>query len=364
MECTKSTFRLEITWSTILDQGTVVEMFGDREARHYQITAKNQVIQALKDGFRRICVVLPTGAGKSLTSGLVFACPEMREFLKIPADQPIRILFIAHRQRLLSQAEELYAQESGIMILRQSSASDIPENLKFDIVCMDECHHESTVSIQLKLEKISQVPFIGLTATQVRSDSTLIKFDKFVEPLTREEAVEQGFLAKSNLFSFIDSPSREHSDMVLDIIELKKDIVGQAMVFVRTKAEALKLTAAINKLGYVARSLVDISEKVLNGELKSFENKEYQFAVSCNKLGEGVDIKGCESVIIGRTLQSYPLLTQIIGRSARPDCESNVFEIINPLSNSNLDATALISPEVHEVWYKVRGQWRSNIARA
>ena len=338
-------------------------MFGNREARHYQIAAKNQVIQALKDGFTRICVVLPTGAGKSLASGLVFACPEMREFLKIPAARPIRILFIAHRKRLLSQAEELYAQESGIMILPQSSTSPIPDDLEFDIVCMDECHHESTLSIQLKLDKISRVPFIGLTATQLRNDSTLIKFDKFVEPLSREDAVKQGFLANSKLFSFIDNPSRAHSEMVLDIIKLKENIVGQAMVFVRTRAEAVSLTAAINKLGKTARALVDISEKELNTQLKSFENREYQFAVSCNKLGEGVDVKGCESVIIGRTLQSYPLAMQIIGRSSRPDCDSNIFEIIDPLSNVNLDVSILISPESHEVWYKVRGEWRSNITR-
>lgn len=339
------------------------ELFGGREARHYQISAKNQVIAALKEGAQRICVVLATGAGKTFTSGLIFACPEMREFLKIPAEKPIRVLFIAHRHRLLSQAEAAYACESNIEIITQSSAGVIPDDLEFDIVCIDECHHESTLSIQMKLSKISRVPIIGLSATPVRNDNTLIKFDKFIEPLTREQAVEQGFLARSKLFSFIDNPSRDHTDMVLDIIKLKSD-VGQSMIFVRTKSEAKNLTTAINKLGLAARALIDMSESALNEQLVDFENKLYQFAVSCNKLGEGVDIKGCESVIIGRTLKSYPLLCQMIGRSSRPDCESKVYEIINPLSNSNLDATVLISPELHEVWYKVRGQWRNNITTA
>jgi len=42
------------------------------------------------------------------------------------------------------------------------------------------------------------------------------------------------------------------------------------------------------------------------------------------------------------------LLNQIIGRAARPDSECQVFELINPLSGSNLDTTVVVgTPKRH-----------------
>jgi superfamily II DNA or RNA helicase len=360
--------------------------FGGRQARVYQVAARNEVITALEEGHERICVVLPTGAGKTLTAGLIIDAPDLRKVLNIPANQPIRVLMIAHRHRLLKQAADSYAEVEGFHVLKDdeykatpmcagytgvctdnilfttlSTFGTIPNDLRWDIAFLDEAHHEAMLTFQYKLEQVSKTPIIGLTATPSRADGVLCKFSKFVETLSREDAVAAGFLADSSVYSFIDSPAREHVDMVMDIVELKQKDLGQTMVFVRTKHEAVDLQQRLAALKLTSVALVNVKEKTLNAELIKFEKGEVQFVISCNKIGEGTDVKGCESIIIGRTTQSLPLLNQLIGRSARPDCESKIFEIINPLSNSNLTASDVVDPHHHEIWYKVRHQWRHQV---
>lgn len=361
--------------------------FGGRPARVYQVAARNETVDALREGHERVCVVLPTGAGKTLTAGLIMDAPDLREVLNIPVGQPIRVLMIAHRHRLLKQAADSYALVPGIRVLKDdeykttamcasvtpaassdnilfttlSTFGSIPKDLRWDIAFLDEAHHEAMLTFQYKLEQISKTPIVGLTATPDRADGTLCKFSKFVETLSREDAVAAGFLADSSVYSFIDSPAREHVDMVMDIIELKRAVLGQTMVFVRTKHEATDLQKRITALKLSAVALVNIKEVSLNAELTKFEKGTVQFVISCNKIGEGTDVKGCESIIVGRTTQSLPLLNQLIGRSARPDCESKIFEIINPLSNSNLTASDVVDPHHHEIWYKVRHQWRHQV---
>ncbi len=350
-----------MTHHTMTDS-QVNEVFGEKSARWYQIAARNQVREALAAGHKRICVVSPTGTGKTMTGGLILVDDGIRELLNVDDGQPMRVLFACHRHRLLTQAEQTYADQEGIEVITQSIASPIPEGIKFDLVLVDECHHEATMGFQRRLEQLTQAPIIGLTATVDRADFRLLKFSIFIEPLTREEAVQQGYLAESDIHSFIDSPTRDPIDLAEEIIANHHSTMGQIMVFVRTRAQAHLLTQKIQNLGLTARALVDMSEARLNDSLSEFEKKEIQYVVSCMKIGEGVDVKGCDGVMIVRSLRSMGLLNQMIGRAARIGSDCRIYELINPLSNQNLSATAVVGqPRSHHAYYKVRGEWRTQV---
>lgn len=339
----------------------VTELYGDKEVRWYQQAVRNQVRKALKEGFRNILVIQPTGTGKTISSAIILIDDEIRKLVGVKANEAIRVLFVSHRHRLLSQAEATYAHEENIEILTQSIQSPLPKDAKFHLVIVDEAHHEATLSFQLQLEALCKAPIIGLTATPDRNDGRLCKFDYFIEPLTRQEAVEQGFLAETNIHTYVDSPDRSHVDICLDIIAWQGDTMGQTMVFCRTKEDGMKMLLGIRALGYTAELLVDISEKELNKKLAEFEQKKHKFSISCMKLGEGVDVKGCEEVMIARTLKSLGLLNQIIGRAARPDSCCVVREIINPLASDNISALDVVGvPQTHDMHYKVRGEWRTH----
>jgi len=339
----------------------ITEMYGDKEMRWYQIASRNQAIQALQQNIKRILIVQPTGSGKTLTIVSSLSHPDFRKALSVKGNRSLRVLFIAHKHRLLSQAEKTFVDGCNVDLITQSAFSDIPQNIieeGWDITIIDEAHHEAMMSIQLQLEHIGDKPVIGLTATPDRADGCVIKFETIINPISREQAVAEGWLAETELNTFVDTPTRDKTEVIKDMINNYGHEMGQTMVFVRTKAEVQRISDFLNESGYVSIALTNQTEKQLDVVLDQFSAGDIQFIVNCNKINEGVDVAGCTDVILGRQFGSYPQLNQVIGRAARPDSECRVWELINPLSGTNLDTTVVVgTPARHRLIAKSRGEW-------
>lgn len=346
---------------TTLSEDHIQEFFGDREIRWYQIASRNAVAKALEEGKNRILVKLPTGAGKTLTIACSMSYEPIRRALGVTDGRKLRVLFIAHKHRLLTQAEQTFVDSNDVELILQSVFSDIPQAVLdsgWDVTIQDECHHEAASTFQYKLEKLGDRPIIGLTATDNRSDGMLIKFEEIIEPLTREQAVAEGYLAPTKIHSFMDVPSGDKLNVLNDIFENFAHQFGQTMVFVKTKKEVQAITTSLSNLGYTAIGVLNQSEKELDTILNRFSAGEVQFIVNCNKINEGVDVKGCTDVVLGRQFGSYSQLNQVIGRAARPDSDCNVWELVNPLSGRNLDTTVIVgTPESHRLVSKEGGKW-------
>jgi superfamily II DNA or RNA helicase len=332
-------------------------LFGDKKSRWYQVAAKNGVEDALDEGVMRILIVHPTGAGKTVTSGLVFSSDRVRRALNVPATRKLRLLFITHKERLLTQAERAYADASNIEFIPHSAFQDIPANLDWDIACIDEAHHEAMLTIQYQLDKLGDKPIIGLTATPDRADGMLIKFERIIEPITREEAVAQGYLAKTYINSILDAPSKFKIDVTKRIINEFGPEFGQTMMFFRTQYEVREINDYLLSLGYKSIAVLGQTGKQLDVILDDFSAGKHQFVVNCNRINEGVDVVGCSDVYLGRQFGSYPQLNQVIGRASRPDSKCIVWELINPISK-NLDTTVVVgTPQRHRLISKRGNNW-------
>lgn len=333
-------------------------MYGDKSVRWYQVAALHGVEQALQAGNTRILVEQPTGTGKTITSGLIFSSDRVRKALGVKSSKPLRLLFISHKHRLLSQAEKTYADASNVDFIPQSAFVDIPERLVWDIACIDEAHHEAMQTIQYRLEKLGRKPIIGLTATPDRADGMLIKFEVIINPISREQAVEQGYLAPTYLNSIVDTADQDKVPVTKLIVDRFGKEFGQMMMFFRTKKEVVAVNDYLIKEGYNAVSIMTQSNQEVDDILNDFSDKKIQIITNCNKINEGVDVKNCTDVFLGRSYGSYPQLNQVIGRAARPDCDCRVWELINPLSGRNLDTTVVVgTPERHRLISKRKGKW-------
>lgn len=341
---------------------TSVEFYGDKQMRWYQIAAINQTIQALEHGEKRIAIILPTGAGKTLTFACLLNNPHLRNILNVQPDTKLKVLFIAHNHRLLTQAERTFIDESNVELILQSSQSNIPDDVissGWDICVIDECHHEATANIQYKLDHISSKPLIGLTATPIRADNYIIKFSTLVNPISREQTVKEGYLSPTYLYSVVTPPSKSKSDIVKDLLTTYAEKMNGTLIFMRTKQEVTEINDHLISMGYKSVAAINQTKNELDDILNDFSDEKIQFIVSCNKLGEGIDIKNCSCVVLGRTIGSYPLLNQIIGRAARPDCDCHVYELVNPLAKNNLDATVVTgTPKEHRLIFHRSGKFQ------
>lgn len=336
----------------------LVVMYGEKEVRWYQIASLHQTEAALERGVKRILVEQPTGCGKTLTSGLIFSSDRVKKACGVKPGKKLRLLFVAHKHRLLTQAEQAYADASGVQFIPHSAFQDIPKNLVWDVACIDEAHHEAMQTIQFRLDRMGKKPIIGLTATPDRADGMLIKFEVIVNPISREQAVKEGWLAPTYLNSIVDTPHRDKVPVAKMIFDEYGHEFGQMMMFFRTKAEVREMNDYLIDQGKRSIAILDQSNSALDHTLNEFSAGRIQFVLNCNKINEGVDVKGCTDVFLGRSYGSYPQLNQVIGRASRPDSDCRVWELINPLSGRNLDTTVVVgTPERHRLISKRKGVW-------
>ena len=339
---------------------TQLSSMENKTIRWYQEESCNEVLKSLQEGAKRILIELPTGAGKTFTSKIIFAHQEIRKQLNIAENRPLRLLFVASKNRLLDQAENEYQNQTNITFIRQSAFKEIPEEvLQFgwDIACIDEAHHEAMMSIQHRLEKMKDKPIIGLTATPDRADGHLIKFENIIAPITRSEAVKEGYLAETAIHTIIDTSGVNKTNLIIDVINEFHADMQQTLIFLRTKNEVRNIQKHLEQMNLKSVALIDQSDKEMNDILDDFDHKKIQFIVNCDRINEGVDLKGCTDVFLGRTFKSYPQINQAIGRAARPDSGCNVWQLANPLKD-NLDTSAVVGDAIsHRLLFKKNNQW-------
>jgi DNA repair protein RadD len=338
----------------------IVEYFGEKPLRWFQIAARNGLAIELELGVKRVLLELPTGAGKTVSIAFSMSDARIRAALGVTGDRKMKVMFAAHKHRLLSQAELTFADSSNVELIPQSIFSDIPDGVEWDVCILDECQHESCATFQYQLEKLGERVIIGLTATPDRADNCILKFESIINPITREQAVEQGYLAPTYLNSIMDTPFTDKVPVTKMVLDEYMEELGQTMMFFRTKKEVREVADYLHSKGKKVVAILGQSDEDLDSLLNDFSARKIQFVVNCNRISEGVDVKGCDTVFLGRSYGSYPQLNQVIGRAARPDSDCNVWELINPLSGRNLDTTVVVgTPERHRLISKKKGKWIS-----
>jgi superfamily II DNA or RNA helicase len=153
------------------------------ELRPYQREVIEQFNGELTAGRRRVLLVAPTGAGKTVITGAIIA---------EAAGEGRRVLFLAHRRELIQQASaKLYAvgvdhgivqagcrtrpgeraQVASIQTLhRRAVRSTAMEMPLADLVVVDETHHVRARSYREILDAYPEAVILGLTATPCRSE--------------------------------------------------------------------------------------------------------------------------------------------------------------------------------------------------
>ena len=341
------------------------------ELRPYQ----REAVQATLAHFRRssapACIVLPTGAGKSVV---------IAELARLAKG---RVLVLAHVKELCEQNHEkytrmgftagLYAAGLGRKETEQAvtfaSIQSVARNLDafaqaHSLLVVDECHRVSDAQDSQYTQAVSalhkhnpQLKLLGLTATPYRLGMGFIyqyhcsgavrgdaerPFDTCVYEVSLGEMIRSGYLVPPRVqdapiaqydFSALAAeraPFEEaqvnqllvsHPRVTQAIVEQVVQLAGAqarkgVMLFAASVAHAREIAGYL-PADQVALILGDTSTEERDRQIAAFRAQQLRYLVNVSVLTTGFDVSHVDFIALLRPTQSVSLFQQIVGRGLR-----------------------------------------------
>jgi DNA repair protein RadD len=325
------------------------------ELRPYQVDIIGRFHDAVDAGRRRILLVAPTGAGKTvIASAIVHTAVERGQ----------RILFFSHRREITKQTcEKLFAlgidagiiqagwparpgqsvQVASVQTLTaraiRGSAIELPPA---DLVIVDEGHHSMAETYRKVIDKYPDAILLGLTATPCRKDGRGLGniFEVLVECPQVAELIALDFLVGTVVYAPSETPDlqgirTQAGDYVesqlaerMNTTKLVGDILThwfrhgarrKTVVFGVDVAHSRHLCDEFEKAGVRAGHIDGSTPKEeRDAILARLTRGDIDVICNCAVLTEGVDIPAVSCIVLARPTKSMGLFRQMIGRGLRP----------------------------------------------
>jgi superfamily II DNA or RNA helicase/HKD family nuclease len=318
-------------------------------------------------------IIAATGTGKTYLSAF-----DVRQF------EPKRVLFLIHREVILSEAMKSYKRVHTNKVMTRYSGTEKDysgdfvfamiqtlysnENYKsipkdyFDYIIADEAHRSYSTSYRSILEYFEPKFLLGMTATPERTDGGNI-FEFFNNNIALEmrlrDSLREDLVLPFHYFgisdvttdledidlSKIDEVARKLSikDRVDFVIE-KMEYYGfsgrkrKCLGFCVSNAHADFMASEFNAFGYPSISLSgessDTERKEVIKRLENLDDK-LEFIFTVDIFNEGIDIPSVNLVLMLRPTQSPIIFTQQLGRGLRKHYEKEFLTVLDFIGNHN-----------------------------
>lgn len=296
--------------------------------RPYQRSSVNNVIKHWHAGIGRVCLVAPTGSGKSIMGGEV-----VLRARTAGAD----VLWVAHRRELIEQAADharrrIPDEEVGIVCpgspstpLRPVQVCTVQSLLargrrpRANLVVWDECHHYVSDDWSRLAEAYPGARHLGLTATPERSDGRPLgdMFDQLVVAASYSQLLQDGYLAPCRAFRAIEATG---SDLALNPVEAYRRHAedSRAFLFAGSVEMAYKFSREFSSAGIPAK-VVEANTPLEDRQQAIKDFRAGSVRVLCNvyALTEGVDVPQARTIILARNVTHVTPYLQMAGRVLR-----------------------------------------------
>jgi DNA repair protein RadD len=324
------------------------------QLRQYQRDVINEFHRRVDEGYHRIILVAPTGAGKTVIGA---------EIIGATARIMKPVLVLAHRREIIEQiSRKLYAagiahgiiqagfpprplelvQVASIQTLwaramyRQSM--DLPPA---HLLVVDEAHHCPAETYAKIIKAYPEATLLGLTATPCRGDGRGLGgiFDTIVECPQVADLIARGYLVRTRVYApvnpdlkgvrtvagdYVESQLAERMDtdrLVGGIVEhWQKFGEGRRTVcFAVSVGHSIHIRDEFLKAGVRAEHIdgsTPTAER--DASLKRLSSGEIKLITNCAVLTEGWDMPECGCIVLARPTKKMGLYRQMIGRGLRP----------------------------------------------
>ena len=321
------------------------------ELRPYQAEAKQAILAAWDEGYRKTLLVLPTGCGKTV----VFSSVTENQ-----VNKGHRVLIMAHRGELLDQAADKLKEASGLdSVLEKAESTSLgsflpvtvgsvqslaqekrlarfPNNYFQDII-VDEAHHCLSDSYKRVLDHFPDANILGVTATPDRGDMKNLGefFDSKAYEYSMTEAIREGYLCpiKAQMIPL----ELDIADVGISSGDFSAGEIGHALepylhqiaaemanycrgrktvVFLPLIATSQKFCAMLNDAGLRAAEVNGNSDD-RSEVLADFEAGKYDVLCNSMLLTEGWDCPSVDCIVVLRPTKIRSLYQQMVGRGMR-----------------------------------------------
>lgn len=319
--------------------------------RSYQIEAVSATHAEWDNGRRKTLISQPTGSGKTVV---------MDQIADDEVKKGGRVLLLAHREELLTQAADKIKTFSGNdTVLEKADAhsygSPIPITLGsvqtlgqekrlqqfpkdyFSTVLVDEAHHVLADQYQRILGHFDSANVLGVTATPDRGDKRNLGqyFDSLAYEYTLSQAIKDGWLVpihaqmvplEVNISNVKMSSGDYSAGDIGNALEPYLESIADEMVHYCKDRKTIVFLPLIETSQKFCRMLNDRGMKAVevNGNsedrqqiLEDFENGRYSVICNSMLLTEGYDEPSVDCVVILRPTKVRGLYQQMVGRGTR-----------------------------------------------
>jgi DNA repair protein RadD len=319
------------------------------ELREFQRTTHEAIRQAAREGHRRICVMAPTGSGKT-----ILALNVIRETLA----KGNRAMFLCDRKTLISQTSNV-AREVGLgnhgIIQAQNPMMDMSRPFQIascqtlmrrgwpdtDVLVVDECHALYRTWVEHVQDPSCHAFVIGLTATAFAKGMGNV-FTHLINAATMAELTAQGILVPMRIFScrkpnmegaatsggeWTEKAAEERELVIVGDVVSDWQKFGdnrKTICFGSTILHCEEIVRQFNAAGIPAATFcADTPDDERYRILREFGYGNIQVLVSVEALAKGFDVKDIGCVCDCRPLRkSLSTAIQMWGRGLRASTET------------------------------------------
>jgi DNA repair protein RadD len=323
------------------------------DLRPYQSDVLAEVEQVIDAGQRRIILVAPTGAGKTIIASAIINDAQAKD---------LRVLMLAHTREIIRQTSTKLFEHSikhGIIqagfMTRPDEAVQVAsvqtlwtramtgrmELPPADLLIIDEAHHCPANTYRKIIDAYPQAVLLGLTATPCRGDGRGLGgiFDTIIECPQVAELIEQKYLVRTRVFAPVDPDLKGVETRVGDYVEsqlaermdranLVGDIIShwhrygekrKTVCFAVNVQHSLHIRDEFIKSGVSAAHVDGTMPKTeRDAVLARLASGDISIIANCMVLTEGWDMPEVSCCILARPTRKMGLFRQMVGRVLRP----------------------------------------------